>query len=71
MIFAALEAKIDKLGDDDSNLNSSNSEDSSGNSHLRFHKNPTSFTGTKKFKIDPEDSVQIPGVNTRTGGVLL
>ena len=33
-IFATLEVNIDELGDEDSNLASSDSEDSSGNSHF-------------------------------------
>ena len=59
-----MEAKIDKLGDEDSNLTSSYSEDIIINSHFQFHSKLTSFTGPKKFKTDPEDSVKIPGVTT-------
>ena len=68
--FTKLEANIDKLGDEESNLPSSNSEDSSGNSHLQFHNKRKSFTGPKKFNIDPEDSVKIPGVTNPTCLVL-
>ena len=53
--FTKLEANIDELGDEDSDLTSSDSEDRSGNSHFQLHNKSTSFTGTKKFKTDPED----------------
>ena len=46
------------------------SEDSSGNSHFKFHKKLTLFTEPKKFKIEPENSVKIPGLTTPTGVVL-
>ena len=68
--LTTLEAKIDDLGDEASDLTSSDSKDSSGNSHFQFHKKPTSFAGPKKFKTDPEDYVKIPGVTTPTGVVL-
>ena len=68
--FNTLEANIDELGDEDSDLTSSDSEDSNGNSHFRFNNKPESFIGTKKFKTDPEDYVKIPGVTTPTGVVL-
>ena len=65
-----MEANIYESGDKESNQTNSNSKDSSGNSHFQFHKNPTYFTGTKKFKTYREDSVKIPGVTTPTGMVL-
>ena len=68
--FTTSEENIDNLGYEESSLTSSNSEDSSGNSHLQFHNKPTSFTVTKKFKTYPEYSVKIPGVTNPTGVVL-
>ena len=68
--FTTLEANIDELGDEDSELTSSDSKDSSGNSHLKFHNKPTSFTGPKNFNTDPEDYVKIPGVTNPTCVVL-
>ena len=65
-----MEANIDKLGDEKSDLTNFNREDGSINIHFQFHNKPTSFTGTKKFKIDREDSVKIPGVNTPSGVVI-
>ena len=58
--FTTLEANIDELGDENYNLTSSDSNESSGNSHLQFHNKPTSFTGPKKFKIDTGYYVKIP-----------
>ena len=68
--FTTLEANIDKLGDEDSNLTSYEIEYSSGNSHLQFNNKPASFTGTNNFNTDPEDSIKIPGVTNPTGVVL-
>ena len=65
-----MEVNIDELRDEDSNLTSFNSKDSSGNSHFQFHNKPTSFTGTNKFKPDPGYYVNIPGVIIPTGVVL-
>ena len=65
-----MEATIYKLGDYDSNLTSYDSENSSGNSHLKLHNRPTSFTGPNKFKIDRGDPVKIPGVAKPKGVVL-
>ena len=45
-----MEAKIDKLGDENSDLTISDSKDITGNSHLQFHNKPESLTGPKKFK---------------------
>ena len=53
---------IDKLGDEDSDLTSYNSEYISVNSHLQCHNNPLSFTGPKQFNPYPEYYVNIPGV---------
>ena len=68
--FTIMEAYIDKLGDEDSDLTISNRKYSSGNIHFQFHNNPESFTFPEKFKTDAEDSVKIPGVTTPTGVVL-
>ena len=38
--FTTLEESIDKLGIEDSDLTSYDSEDSSGKSHLQFHNKP-------------------------------
>ena len=65
-----MESKIDELEYDYSDITSSDSEEISGNSHFQFYNKPESFTGPKKFKSDPEDSVKIPGVTTPTGVVL-
>ena len=65
-----MEANIEKLGYEESNLTSSYRKDSSGNSHLQFHNNTTSFTGPKNFNKCREDPVKIPGVTTPTGGVI-
>ena len=65
-----MELNIGELGDEESNLISSDSEDRSVNSHLQLHNNPISFTGSKKFNKDHEDSVETPGVNTPTCVVL-
>ena len=65
-----MEYKIDNLGDEESKLTSSDSKDSSRNSHFRFHKNMASLTGHKKFKTDREYSVNIPVVITPKGVVL-
>ena len=64
--FNTLEANIDKLGVQYSDLTSYDREYISGNSHLQFHNKPKSFTGTKRFKPDPEYSVKIPGVTIPT-----
>ena len=63
-------ARIDKLGDEESNLNSSDSKEIIVNSNFQFNNKPTSLTGHKKFNTNPEDYVNIPGVNTPTGVVL-
>ena len=55
-----MEAKIDNLEDEDSDLTIYDSKYSSGNSPFQFHSNPTSFTGPKNFNTDREDSVNIP-----------
>ena len=68
--FATKESNIDELGDKDSNITSSDSEDISGNSHFQFYNNPASFTWPRKFKTDREDYINIPGVTTPTGVVL-
>ena len=68
--FTTQKENIDNLVDDDSDLNSSDSDDSSGNSHFQFHNKPKSFAGPKKSNTYPEDYVNIPGVNTQTGVVL-
>ena len=65
-----LEENIDKLGDEDSELTSSDIKYSSGNRNFQFHDKPTSFTGTEEFNIDPEYSVKIPGVTNPTVVVL-
>ena len=65
-----MEAKIDCLGDEDSNLASYDSKDSSGNIRFWFHNKPALFTGHKNFKTYREDSVKIPGVTTPTGVVI-
>ena len=65
-----METNIDELEYEDSNITSYNSEYISGNSHLKFHNKPTSFTGPKNFNTDPEDYVKIPGVTNPTCVVL-
>ena len=47
-----MEENIDTLGEEDSNLTSSDIKEISGNSHFQFHNKMSSFTGTKKFKTD-------------------
>ena len=47
-----MEAQIDELGDEDSDLTSSDSEDKSVNINLQFHNKPTWLNGHKKFKMD-------------------
>ena len=68
--FTTMEKNIDELEDKESDLISSESEDSSGNSHLQFHNKTTSFTGTNKFNTDREHYVKISGVKTPSGVVL-
>ena len=51
--FTTQEVKIDELGDEDSDLTSSESKDSSGNIHFQYHNKLISLTGPDKFKIDP------------------
>ena len=70
MISTTTEENIDQVGDEDFDLTSSESKDSSGNSNLQFPNKPKSFTGPNKSTSEPEDSVNIPGVNTLTGVVL-
>ena len=65
-----MKASIEKLGDEDSYLTSYDKKYSSGNSHLKFHNNPESLTGPKKFKPDPEDYIKIPVVTTPADVVL-
>ena len=68
--FTILEANIDELGDEESELTSYDRGDSSGNSHFQFHNKPTSLTVTDKFKTYPKYYVNIPGVTTPTCVVL-
>ena len=68
--FTTTEANIDELGDEDSDIISFDSEDSSGNSHFQFHNNPTSFTEPKKFRKYRENYYMIPGVTNPTGVML-
>ena len=65
-----METKIEKLGDEDSDLTSSDSKYRSGNNHFQFCNKRTSFTGNNKFKTDHEDYVNIPGVNNPKGVVI-
>ena len=65
-----MDANIYQLGYEDSDLTSFDSEDSSVNSHFKFHNKQTSFTGNKEFNTYREDYVKIPGVTTPTGVVL-
>ena len=69
-ILTTTKANIYKLGYEYSNLTSSNSEYSSGNSNFQFHNKPTSFSGPKNVKTYRENSVKIPGVTIPTGVVL-
>ena len=68
--FTTTEANIDKLGDEVSNLTSSDSRYRIVNINFQFHNKPTSFTGPKNSKTDCEDYGKIPGVTTQTGVVL-
>ena len=69
-ILTTMEENIDESGNGDSDITSYNSENISVNSHLQFHNKPASLTGTRKFKIDREDSVKIPRVTIPKGVVL-
>ena len=68
--FTTMAENIDELIYEYIDLNSSDIEDSSGNSHFQFHNNPASFNRTKKLKKDPEYSVKTPGLTTPTGMML-
>ena len=56
-IFTTLQSNIDELGYEESEITSSNSKDSSGNSHFHFHNKKTSFTGPKQFNTELEYSI--------------
>ena len=68
--FTTTEANIDELVGEGSDITSSDSEDSSGNSHFQFHKNPTSFTDPNNFRKYCENYDMIPGVTNPTGVML-
>ena len=64
--FTTMEANIDYLRDEESNITSSDRKDSYGNSHFQRHNKLKSFTGTKKFKTEREYYVKTPVVTTPT-----
>ena len=65
-----MDANIYQLGYEDSDLTSFDSEDSSVNSHFKFHNKPKLFTGTKTFKIDRQYSVKFLGFPKTTFVVI-
>ena len=69
-IFTTLEANIGELGYEDSKPTSFYNKNRSGKIHFQFHNKPTSFTGHKMFKKDPEEYVKIPGMTIPIGVVL-
>ena len=65
-----MEAKFNELGDEESDLTSSDSKFISGNSNLQYHNKPTSLNGCKMFNTDRGNSVKIHGMINPTGVVL-
>ena len=60
--FTTLEEKIDELENNDSNLTSSDSEDSNGDSYFQFHNNITEpQKGFQMFNTERNNRYQTPG----------